>query len=163
MMNGALEMNKWILAALIRLKWRRAANVFNCWICMFARSVNALYLLCVGAECEFACAPLYLEFRVCVCVCICSGVIAVLMRTHLQITSSSSKAQISNFILAARTQCRAIAKQGTYHILHTTQFSAQKVTAHSIQLWIRCMIFAERAKALTGPGNCISLFTHGWK
>lgn len=51
-------------------------------------SALSIYIV-YGAECEFACASI---FRVsCVCVCVCSGVIAVQMRTHLQITSTTQR------------------------------------------------------------------------
>lgn len=152
MMNGALEMNKWILA-LIRLKWRRAPPICVQLLNMHVRSLSScsvwmlalsLYLLCAGAECEFACARLYIWMCMLGRNC-CAD--ANSFANHP--AAARLRFPISYWPLAHNAD---IAKQGTYRILHTAQFSAQKVTrTQHPTVWF---LLKGHKIASTGPANC---------
>lgn len=146
---------KWINEFWLSSGWNGAARrqyVFNCWICMFARSRRAvcecllsLYLLCAGAECEFACARLYIWM------CMWGRNCCADANSFANHPAAAARLRfpISYWPLAHNAD---IAKQGTYRILHTAQFSAQKVTrTQHPTVWF---LLKGHKIASTGPANC---------
>lgn len=120
-------------------------------------SVNArrsLFIVCWG------------WMRICVCLYIWSSVCmfgrnccadANSFANHQQ--QHGGAAQISNFILAARTQCHHRKTRHVPHSAHNAIFSAKSYSRTSncgFAVWF----LLKGQKALTGPGNCISLL--GW-